>query len=157
MRGLGHEDIIHRRLDDVAQAIQREQAVGFISPGLRGLEGQFRAGVDDGAGEVAGGGAAAIGFAVISGPASGARGEIQPAEESLRQSDLMYGIGPRGVGEKRGTIPAPPVDNLGITRKTLPHKIWTGRPKRGRRACPAALGTSVSPRRILVDSNLAFC
>ncbi len=92
----GNEDIINGRLDNVAEAIGIQEAAAKVGPDARGFEGELSAGVEDAARNLAGGRAGARRIAVVSVAAAHARDEIEPAEESLRQSDLMVSIDAAG-------------------------------------------------------------
>ena len=55
--GPGHKHVIERRLKDMAQAVQLEEVVFGARPEARGFEGDVRAGVEDPARQLIGGGA----------------------------------------------------------------------------------------------------
>ena len=61
-----------------------------------GLEGEIHAGVENAAGLGVGGGGDAFDGAVVGEAAADARGDIEPAKPSLRQGELMDGVGAGG-------------------------------------------------------------
>src|SRR5581483_10772821 len=77
-----------------------EEMIFDARPGARDLRRNFRARVEYVAIMFGGGRAGAFRFAVIGEASARARGEVEPAEECLRQRDLMEGV--RARSRKRG-------------------------------------------------------
>src|SRR5688572_17357697 len=95
----GYKHVIQGRLDNVTNSGNLEELVPYSGPGLGGLEGKLRAGVEHGSIALIQRGVPSLRLAIMSeAPAKTGR-EVQPAKIGLRQEELMERVGPHcGVG-----------------------------------------------------------
>ena len=78
------------------QAVDLEKFVLDAGPDARGFKRDLGAGVKHAAIEIVSGGAVAGSLAVVREPATDTRGHIEPAEDRLRQQQLMVSVSASG-------------------------------------------------------------
>src|SRR5207248_2425463 len=104
-----HENIIDGGLDDVAKTVELKKAAAHSGPKGGRFEANFGAGVEDGAVFVGGAGAVAVSLAIMGEASADAWRNVEPAEESVGQSDLVVGVAAESfevVGSGRGDAAA---------------------------------------------------